>query len=64
MLAAYIVMYYQGITANIVSLGGIAIAIGEMVDAAVVMVENAHRRVEAWQDANPGRSLEGEERWK
>jgi Cu(I)/Ag(I) efflux system membrane protein CusA/SilA len=63
-LVAYIVMYYQGITANIVSLGGIAIAIGEMVDAAVVMVENAHRRIEAWQDAHPGGSLEGDERWK
>ena len=63
-MAAYIVMYYQGITANIVSLGGIAIAIGEMVDAAVVMVENAHRRLEAWQDAHPGEALEGDARWK
>jgi Cu(I)/Ag(I) efflux system membrane protein CusA/SilA len=41
-LAAYVVMYYQGINANIMSLGGIAIAIGAMVDAAIVMVENAH----------------------
>ncbi len=41
-LAAYIVMYYQGINANIMSLGGIAIAIGAMVDAAIVMVENSH----------------------
>ncbi len=41
-LAAYIIMYYQGINANIMSLGGIAIAIGAMVDAAIVMVENAH----------------------
>jgi len=63
-LAAFIVMYYQGITANIVSLGGIAIAIGEMVDAAVVMVENAHRRIEAWQDAHPGETLEGDARWR
>ena len=63
-LAAYIVMYYQGITANIVSLGGIAIAIGEMVDASVVMVENAHRRLEAWQKEHPGEKLEGEARWK
>jgi len=41
-LAAYIIMEYQGINANIMSLGGIAIAIGAMVDAAIVMVENAH----------------------
>jgi len=61
---AFIVMYYQGITANIVSLGGIAIAIGEMVDAAVVMVENAHRKLERWQAENPGKEIENEERWK
>ena len=42
-LAAFIVMQQQGITANIMSLGGIAIAIGAMVDASIVMVENAHR---------------------
>ena len=41
-LAAYAVMYYQGINANIMSLGGIAIAIGAMVDAAIIMVENSH----------------------
>ena len=41
-LAAYIIMKYQGINANIMSLGGIAIAIGAMVDAAIIMVENAH----------------------
>lgn len=41
-LAAYVIMKYQGINANIMSLGGIAIAIGAMVDAAIVMVENAH----------------------
>jgi Cu(I)/Ag(I) efflux system membrane protein CusA/SilA len=61
---AFIVMHYQGITANIVSLGGIAIAIGEMVDAAVVLVENAHRKLEAWQKDNPGREIEGDERWR
>ena len=44
-LAAFIVMSMQGITANIMSLGGIAIAIGAMVDASVVMVENAHRKL-------------------
>lgn len=41
-LAAYIIMKYQGINANVMSLGGIAIAIGAMVDAAIIMVENAH----------------------
>ncbi len=45
-LMAFIVMYYQGITANIMSLGGIAIAIGAMVDAAIVMIENAHKHLE------------------
>ena len=45
-LAAFIVMSYQGINANIMSLGGIAIAIGAMVDAAIVMIENAHKHIE------------------
>jgi len=63
-LLAFAVMRYQGINANIMSLGGIAIAIGAMVDAAVVMIENAHKKVEAWRHANPDRSLEGEEHWR
>ncbi len=63
-LLAFAVMRYQGINANIMSLGGIAIAIGAMVDAAVVMIENAHKKVEAWRHANPGRTLEGEEHWR
>src|SRR5206468_1429342 len=58
-----IVMVYQGVNANIMSLGGIAIAIGAMVDAAVVMIENAHKRLEAWHHARPGATLTGEERW-
>ena len=62
-LAAFIVMRYQGISANLLSLGGIAIAIGAMVDAAVVMIENAHKHLEHWQQAR-GREPEGEERWK
>jgi len=45
-LAAFIVMHFQGINANIMSLGGIAIAMGAMVDAAVVMIENAHKHLE------------------
>ena len=45
-LIAFVVMYYQGINANIMSLGGIAIAIGAMVDAAIVMIENAHKHLE------------------
>jgi Cu(I)/Ag(I) efflux system membrane protein CusA/SilA len=63
-LAAYIVMYYQGVNANIMSLGGIAIAIGAMVDAAVVMIENAHKHIEAWDHAHPDRELAGAERWR
>ena len=45
-LTAFIVMHLQGINANIMSLGGIAIAIGAMVDAAIVMIENAHKKLE------------------
>ena len=48
-LLAFIPMSYQGLTANIMSLGGIAVAIGAMVDAAIVMVENAHKRLGAFQ---------------
>ncbi len=53
-LAAFIVMRWQGINANLMSLGGIAIAIGAMVDAAVVMIENAHKHLEHWRAARPG----------
>jgi Cu(I)/Ag(I) efflux system membrane protein CusA/SilA len=63
-LASFIVMHYQGVNANIMSLGGIAIAIGAMVDAAVVMIENAHKHIEAWNHAHPGARLEGEDRWR
>jgi copper/silver efflux system protein len=54
-LAAFTVMNWQGVNANIMSLGGIAIAIGAMVDAAVVMIENAHKHLEAWNPQNPDR---------
>jgi Cu(I)/Ag(I) efflux system membrane protein CusA/SilA len=63
-LASFIVMHYQGVNANIMSLGGIAIAIGAMVDAAVVMIENAHKHLEQWGHAHPNEKLEGEARWK
>ncbi|MBW6503986.1 efflux RND transporter permease subunit [bacterium] len=45
-LMAFIVMYYQGLNANIMSLSGIAIAIGAMVDAAIIMIENMHKHME------------------
>jgi Cu(I)/Ag(I) efflux system membrane protein CusA/SilA len=63
-LAAYTIMYYQGVNANIMSLGGIAIAIGAMVDAAVVMIENAHKHLEAWRHRHPGAQLDGAAHWR
>src|ERR1700674_5739821 len=63
-LAAFLVMHYQGVNANIMSLGGIAIAIGAMVDAAVVMIENAHKHLEAWHEAHPDRVPVGREQWQ
>jgi copper/silver efflux system protein len=63
-LIAFIVMYYQGVNANIMSLGGIAIAVGAMVDAAVVMIENAHKHIEAWHHAHPAAELKGAEQWR
>ncbi|MBA0014104.1 MAG: efflux RND transporter permease subunit [Nitrosospira sp.] len=62
-LTAFIVMHYQGINANIMSLGGIAIAIGAMVDAAVVMIENAHKHLEEWEHTHPGETLGSAQRW-
>jgi Cu(I)/Ag(I) efflux system membrane protein CusA/SilA len=56
---AFIIMRYQGINANIMSLGGIAITIGAMVDAAIVMIENAHKHLER---EPPGLSVEA--RWR
>jgi Cu(I)/Ag(I) efflux system membrane protein CusA/SilA len=63
-LAAFIVMRYQGVNANLMSLGGIAIAIGAMVDAAVVMIENAHKHLERWHRGNAGREIGADERWR
>ncbi|MEJ2309657.1 MAG: efflux RND transporter permease subunit [Gammaproteobacteria bacterium] len=58
-LAAFVVMNYQGVNANIMSLGGIAIAIGAMVDAAIVMIENALKHLER---AGPG--IDNRQRWE
>ncbi|WP_186164408.1 efflux RND transporter permease subunit [Burkholderia gladioli] len=63
-LAAFIVMRHQGINANLMSLGGIAIAIGAMIDAAIVMIENAHKHLEAYQHAHPGEPLTAARRWE
>ncbi|MBU0864759.1 MAG: efflux RND transporter permease subunit [Alphaproteobacteria bacterium] len=63
-LIAFIAMRAQGLNANILSLGGIAIAVGAMVDAAVVMIENAHKHIERWTHDNPDGKLEGAERWR
>jgi Cu(I)/Ag(I) efflux system membrane protein CusA/SilA len=62
-LAAFIVMQHQGINANIMSLGGIAIAIGAMVDAAIVMIENAHKHLERYHHTH-GEAPRGELRWR
>ncbi|MBI5062171.1 MAG: efflux RND transporter permease subunit, partial [Desulfatitalea sp.] len=52
-LMAFMVMHYQGINANIMSLGGIAIAIGAMIDAAIIMIENAHKHLERDRGRKP-----------
>ncbi|ODT55828.1 MAG: cation transporter [Methylobacterium sp. SCN 67-24] len=62
-LAAFILMRLQGVDANIMSLGGIAIAIGAMVDAAVVMIENAHKHLERWAHEHDGDQPKGAEHW-
>jgi len=61
-LTAFIVMHWQGINANIMSLGGIAIAIGAMVDAAIVMIENAHRHLVEYREQF-GQPPTGETHW-
>jgi Cu(I)/Ag(I) efflux system membrane protein CusA/SilA len=57
-LASFIIMRYQGLNANIMSLGGIAIAVGAMVDAVIVMIENAHKHLEGKSDVS------NDQRWK
>jgi Cu(I)/Ag(I) efflux system membrane protein CusA/SilA len=54
-IVSFICMLYLGVTSNVMSLSGIAIAIGAMVDAAIIMVENAHKKLEEWEAAGrPG----------
>ncbi|MAZ44195.1 MAG: CusA/CzcA family heavy metal efflux RND transporter [Legionellales bacterium] len=62
-LMAFIVMSFQGLNANIMSLGGIAITIGAMVDGAIVMLENAHKKL-AQTKESLGRTLTDSERWE
>lgn len=61
-LAAFVTMHWQGVSANILSLGGIAVAIGAMTDASVVMVENMAKHIEAFE-ARHGRASTVAERW-
>ncbi|KVO51945.1 efflux RND transporter permease subunit [Burkholderia stagnalis] len=63
-LAAFIVMRYQGVNANLMSLGGIAIAIGAMIDAAIVMIENAHKHLEAFAHRFPDTRMTAAQRWE
>eukprot|EP01093_Parvamoeba_rugata_P010606 TRINITY_DN286_c0_g1_i1.p1 TRINITY_DN286_c0_g1~~TRINITY_DN286_c0_g1_i1.p1 ORF type:complete len:1043 (+),score=222.68 TRINITY_DN286_c0_g1_i1:29421-32549(+) len=60
-LVAFIIMKLQGLNANIMSLGGIAIAIGAMVDGAIVLVENLHKHIE--KARAQGKPIDGEARW-
>ena len=56
---SFIPMYYMGVTASIMSLGGIAVAIGAMVDASIILVENAHKRLDHWdKEGRPGKRSE------
>jgi copper/silver efflux system protein len=61
-ILSFIPMFWLGLTSNIMSLGGIAIAIGAMVDAAIIMVENAHKGIQHFRDKN-GRDASGRERF-
>ncbi|HWA21922.1 MAG TPA: efflux RND transporter permease subunit [Caulobacterales bacterium] len=61
---AFLIMRAQGIEANIMSLSGIAIAVGAMVDAAIVMIENAHKHLERWRDDHDGQMPQGKDHWR
>jgi Cu(I)/Ag(I) efflux system membrane protein CusA/SilA len=62
-LTAFIVMHWQGVSANILSLGGVAIALGAMVDASVVLVEAVHKHLEHFEERH-GRPPTVTERWE
>jgi Cu(I)/Ag(I) efflux system membrane protein CusA/SilA len=64
LLISFIIMRVQGVSANIMSLGGLAIAIGTMVDASIVMVENAHKALERFELEHPGETLTDPLRWR
>lgn len=57
-IISFICMYYLKVTSNIMSLSGIAIAIGAMVDASIIMVENAHKKLEEWKEERKGSRLD------
>ena len=58
-IMSFICMYYLGVTSNIMSLSGIAIAVGAMVDASIIMVENAHKKLEEWEEhGRPGKRVD------
>ena len=65
-IISFICMFYLGVTSNIMSLSGIAIAIGAMVDASIIMVENAHKKLEEWLVEHPeaGGRCPSEERFR
>lgn len=64
-IVSFIIMNLQGVNANIMSLGGIAIAIGAMTDGAIVMIENMHKHLENFKNqTNQTRPLTSEERWQ
>ncbi len=57
-LLSFLPMYYQGLTANIMSLGGIAVAVGAMVDASIIIIENIHNKLEEWEEkGRPGERM-------
>jgi Cu(I)/Ag(I) efflux system membrane protein CusA/SilA len=61
---AFLIMRLQGVDANIMSLSGIAIAVGAMVDAAIVMIENAHKKLERWREEHDGEMPQGADHWR
>ncbi|MCC4833852.1 CusA/CzcA family heavy metal efflux RND transporter [Shewanella sp. 10N.7] len=63
-LISFIVMNIIGVNANIMSLGGIAIAIGAVVDAAIVMVENVHKHLEQYREKHNGQTPTGDTHWE